>query len=100
MGDGEVAWAILVQRPGMQKALLSTGTETLQPLKATEVATFDVGAVPVQDIGANRQDMEYQVIVRRGGAEVAKVESTPTFSQQAESAHGGKKKGKAGGKKQ
>ena len=31
---GEVEWAILVQRPGMQKNLLSTGKETLKVLKA------------------------------------------------------------------
>lgn len=97
--EGQVEWAILVQRPGMQKALLETGKEKLQALKAKEVATFDVGAISVQDQGANRQDMEYQVIVRRGDTEVAKVESMASFSQQAASARGAKKKGKASGKK-
>ncbi len=99
LDEGEVEWAILVQRPGMQKALLSTGKEKLQPLKAAEVATFDVGAIAVQDVGTNRQDMEYRVIVRRGDAEVAKVESIASFSQQAASARGGKKKSKTAGKK-
>ncbi len=94
--EGEVEWAILVARPGMQKALLSTGKEKLQPLKAAEVAAFDVGAVPVQDSGNKKQDMEYQVIVRRAGAEVAKVESEASFSQQAESARGAEKKRKKG----
>jgi len=95
---GEVEWAILVERPGMEKALLRTGKEKLEPLKAAEVATFDVGAVPVQDIGNKKQDMEYQVIVRRGGAEVAKLESKASFSQQAESARGAQKSGKKGKK--
>lgn len=96
--EGELEWAILVARPGMQKALFSSGKEKLQALKVTEVATFDVGAVPVQDVNGSRQDLEYQVIVRRGGAEVAKVESTPSFSQQAASARDADKKGK--GRKQ
>lgn len=96
--EGEVEWAMLVARPGMQKALFSTGKEKLQALKAAEVATFDVGAIAVQDIGNKKQDLEYQVIVRRSGAEVAKVESTASFSQQAESARGADKKGKKGKK--
>lgn len=83
----------------MQKALLSKGKEKLQALKAAEVATFDVGAIAVQDQGSNRQDMEYQVTVRREGAEVAKNESIASFSQQAASARGGKKKSKTAGKK-
>ena len=89
---GEVEWAILVQRPGMQKNLLSTGKETLKVLKAGESVTLNVGAVPVQDVGNHRQDMEYQVIVRRVGAEAAKTESMPNFSQQAESARETEKK--------
>ena len=97
VAEGEVEWAILVQRPGQKKALLDTGKEKLQPLKAAEVATFDVGAIAVQDVGNNRQDMEYQVIIRRDGAEVAKVESTPSFSQQATSARGAKKRSKGSG---
>lgn len=91
--EGEVEWSILVERPSDQRALLSTGKETLKALKTAEVATFNVGAVPVQDIGNHRQDMEYQVIVRRAGAEVVKAESTASFSQQAESARPLEKKG-------
>ncbi|MEQ1862252.1 MAG: hypothetical protein ABMA13_20230 [Chthoniobacteraceae bacterium] len=92
--EGEVEWAILVARPGMQKALLDTGKEKLKALRAAEVATFDVGSIAVQDIAGGKQDMEYQVIVHRGGAEVAKVESKASFSQLAESARGAGKKGK------
>lgn len=92
--EGEVEWAILVARPGMEKALLSTGKEKLSELKAAAAATFDVGAVPVQDNGNKKQDMEYQVTVRRGGAEVAKVESTASFSAQAAAAHEFEKKRK------
>ena len=84
--EGEVEWAILVLRPGNKKDLLSSGKETLKVLKAGETVTFNVGAVPVQKAGNRSQDMEYQVIVRRGGAEAAKAESTDTFSQQAEAA--------------
>ena len=99
LGEGEIEWAMLVQRPsGLRKALYSSGKEKLPPLKAAAVATFDVGAIAVQINGAKRQEMEYQVIVRRDGLVVAKDESTPSFSQQAESASGAKKKSKATGK--
>lgn len=99
LGAGEIEWAILVQRPSSQrKSLLSTGKEKLPPLKAAEVVTFNVGAIAVQDTGTTRQEMEYQVIVHRGGTVVAKAESTPKFSQMAESASGAKKKSKATGK--
>lgn len=84
--EGEVEWSILVLRPGNKKDLLSTGKEPLKALKAGETVTFDVGAVPVQKAGNRSQDMEYQVIVRRAGAEAAKAESTATFSQQADAA--------------
>ncbi len=94
LAAGEVEWAILVQRPGQQRALLSTGKETLNPLKSGEVVKFDVGAVPVQEAGNNRQEMEYQVIVRLGGVEAAKVESTASFSRQAEAARSMEKKGR------
>ena len=84
--EGEVEWSILVLRPGNKKDLLSSGKETLKVLKAGETVTLNVGAVPVQKAGTRSQDMEYQVIVRRAGAEAAKAESTDTFSQQAEAA--------------
>ena len=99
LGEGEIEWALLVQRPSLQrKALLSTGKEKLPPLKASEVVTFNVGAIAVQDTGTTRQEMEYQVIVHRGGIEVAKAESTPKFSQMAQSARGANKKGAGNGK--
>lgn len=59
------------------------------------MVTLDVGAIDVQDQGANRQDMEHQVIVRRGAEKVAKAGSTPSFAQQAATDRGGKKKDKA-----
>lgn len=94
--EGEVEWSILVARPGMQRPLLSTGKEKLKALQFSEVATFDVGAVPVQSRGAERQDMEYRVVVRRGDAPVAELASKPNFAQQAEAARpaerGGRKK--------
>lgn len=93
-GEGEVEWAILVERPGMQKSLLSSGKEKLQALKAGEEATLNVGAIAVQDIGGSRQEMEFQVIVRRGGVEAAKVESAPNFDQRAEAARGARKRDK------
>ncbi|MBK8036911.1 MAG: hypothetical protein IPK22_07205 [Verrucomicrobiaceae bacterium] len=99
LGEGEIEWAVLVQRPsGQRKALYSSGKEKLPSLQALAEMTMDVGAVAVQHDGSKRQEMEYQVIVRRDGVEVAKAESTPSFSQQAESASGAKKKSKATGK--
>jgi hypothetical protein len=90
--EAELEWSILVQRPGQQRALLSSGKAKIKTLKASETTTLDVGAVPVQDVGNQRQDMEYQVIVRRSGTEAAKVESIPSFSQQADSARSIEKK--------
>lgn len=94
--EGEVEWAILVVRPAMGKHLLSSGKETLQALKFGETASFAVGSVPMQEAGSNRQDMEYQVVVRRGGIEAAKVESTASFDEMAASARGVRKKAKGG----
>jgi hypothetical protein len=92
--EGEIEWAILVERPGMQKALLDSGKEKLQVLKAGEEVSMDVGSIAVQDIAGSRQEMEYHVLVRRNGLEVAKAESTPKFNQLAESARGAKKREK------
>ena len=98
LGEGDVDWAVLVERPGSQQALLTTGKEKLKALQIGETASFDVGAVAVQETGATRQDMEYRVVVQRGGEQAALAESTPKFDQLAQAAHGGKK-GKAAGKK-
>jgi hypothetical protein len=97
--EGEVEWAILVVRPAMGKHLLNSGTEALPALEFGRTASFEVGSVPMQEAGANRQDMEYQVIVRRGGIEVARVESTATFDDLAASSRGAKGKAKGKGKK-
>ena len=97
--EGEVQWAILVVRPAMGKHLLSSGTEALPALEFGRTASFEVGSVPMQEAGANRQDMEYQVIVRRGGIEVARVESTASFAEMAAAARGPEGKGKAKKKK-
>jgi hypothetical protein len=94
LAEGEVEWSILVARPGMQRALLSTGKETLKALQTAEVATFDVGAVPVQSRGAERQDMEYRVVVRRGDTQVAELASKPNFAQQAAAARPMEKQGR------
>jgi len=95
---GEVEWAILVVRPAMGKHLLNAGKETLPALDFGKTAEFEVGSVPMQEAGANRQDMEYQVIVRRGGIEVARVESTASFDELAAASRGPKGKGKGKGK--
>lgn len=84
---GEVEWAILVARSGPKRALLSTGKEPVKALAAGQEESFDVGAAPVARNGAEKQDMEYRVIVRRGGAEAGKVVSIPSFDQQAAAAH-------------
>jgi|GEM_PF-2642508 len=93
--EGEVEWAILVLQPAMAKNRLSSGKEPLPALEFGKSASFKVGSVPMQEAGANRQDMEYQVVVRRGGVEVARVESTASFDELAASANVSKKKGKA-----
>ena len=97
--EGEVEWAILVVRPAMGKHLLSSGKEPLPALEFGKTVSFEVGSVPMQEAGANRQDMEYQVIVRRGGDEVARVESTASFDELAAESRGPKGKGKGKGKK-
>ena len=91
-GEGEIEWAILVSRPGPKKDLSSTGKEKLQALKSNEVATFDVGAVPVQTNAGKSQEMDYQVIVRRSGIEVARAVSSAAFDQKAEGAKEAKPK--------
>jgi len=93
--EGEVEWAVLVVPPAMGKHLLSSGRETLSSLKFGKAASFEVGSVPMQEAGSNRQDMEYQVVVRRNGAEGARVESTDSFDELAASSRGAGKKGKA-----
>lgn len=90
--EGKVAWAILVVRPQMGKHLLSAGTESLPALEFGKSASFEVGSVAMQEAGANRQDMEFQVIVRRGREEVARVESTASFDEMAASSRGAKSK--------
>lgn len=95
---GEVEWAILVVRPSMAKHLLVSGKEPLPGLEPGKTATFEVGSVPMQEAGANRQDMEYQVIVRRGGIEAARVETTASFDEMASASREKGKKGKAGKK--
>ena len=97
--EGEVEWTILVVRPAMQKHLLSSGKETLPALEPGKTATFEVGSVPMQEAGANRQDMEYQVVVRRGGIEAARVQTTASFDEMAAASRDNEKKGKAGKKK-
>lgn len=81
LAAGEVEWAILVARPGPKRALLSSGKEPLKALTAAQEESFDVGAVPVAQSSGNKQDMEYRVIVRRGGAEAGKVTSIASFEQ-------------------
>lgn len=97
--EGEIDWAILVVRPSMGKHFLSSATEALPALEFGRTASFEVGSVPMQEAGANRQDMEYRVVVRRGGIEVARVESTAAFDELAASSRGAKGKGKGKGKK-
>ena len=94
LAEGEVEWSILVERPGAQRALLSTGKEKLKALQISEVATFDVGSVPVQVRGAERQDMEYRVVVRRGETQVAELASKASFEQQAQAARPAEKAGR------
>lgn len=96
--EGEVEWSILVLRPGNQKNLLSTGKETLKALKAGETATFNVGAVPVQKAGNRSQDMEYQVILKQTGKEIARAVSHANFDQLAAAAEPERKVGKKKGK--
>jgi hypothetical protein len=92
--EGEVEWSILVARPGIERALLSTGREKLKALQTSEVATFDVGAVPVQSRSGERQDMEYRVVVRRGDAQVVEVESKTSFAQLAQAARPAERQGR------
>jgi hypothetical protein len=84
--EGEVEWAILVNRAGREASLISSGKEKLNALGATQSAQFTVGAVPVVEQRSRDQDMEYRVIVRQGGVEVAKSISDPNFDALAKNA--------------
>jgi hypothetical protein len=86
MGEGEVEWAILVQHAGKRAASISSGKEKLKALGAAQMAAFVVGAVSILEQRNREQDMEYRVIVRQGGTETAKVQSTPHFDALAKDA--------------
>lgn len=86
-----VEWAVVVARAGNRSDLLVTGTETLSSVGNAQTSTVATSAFPVIRTRAGKQDVEYKVIVKQDGKEVAKSLSTEKFDQIAAAAEPSKK---------
>ena len=90
--EGEVVWTIIVRRYGYSSGNLTgfTGSEPLKALGPSESIDMVMGAAQItgwRDYYDSAKDkMEYQVIVKRAGAEVARVQSAANFDVIAKTA--------------
>ena len=78
--------------------LLVTGSETLSSVGITQTSTVQTDAFPVIRTRAGKQDVEYKVIVKQDGREVAKSISTDKFDQIAAAAEPQKRERRKKGK--
>ena len=85
-GEVEVEWSIVVARPGPKGALLVTGTKKVAEVVNASTITVESGAVPVVKTRGGKQDMEYKVILKQGGKEIARAASNANFDQLAAAA--------------
>ena len=90
----EVEWAVVVARAGVRSDLLITGTGKLAALPNTKSGTVETSVFPVVKTRAGKQAVEYRVVVKLNGAEIARSVSTATFDQLAAAAEPVKKAGK------
>lgn len=90
MPEGEVIWTILVLRWGSSTINSYTGTEKLKALKPSETADMVIGKAEMggyKNYGAAEKDKtEWQVVVKQGGSEIIKTQSTSTFDNLAKRA--------------
>jgi hypothetical protein len=83
--EGEVVWTILVRRSGYSSGGLEafTGTEPLRELRAADKEEMVMGAAQItgwRDLYDYAKDkMDYQVIVKQGGVEAVRVQTTQGF---------------------
>ena len=85
-GEVEVEWSIVVARPGPKDALLVTGTKKVAEVVNASTITVESGAVPVMKTRGGKQDLEYKVILKQGGKEIARAVSNPKFDELAAAA--------------
>ena len=83
--EGEVVWTILVRKYGYSSGGLEafTGTEPLKALRPADKEEMVMGAAQItgwRDYYDYAKDkMDYQVIVKQGGVEVVRMQSTQGF---------------------
>ena len=89
-----VEWSVVVSRGGTRPDLLTTGTETLASMPNSKTTVVETDAFPVVKTRVGKQDVEYKVIVKQDGKEVARSLSDPKFDQLAAAAEPQKRQGK------
>ena len=83
--EGEVVWTILVRKYGYVSGGLEafTGTEPLKALRPADREEMVMGAAQItgwRDFYDNAKDkMDYQVIVKQGGVEAVRMQTTQGF---------------------
>lgn len=90
MPEGEVTWTILVLRYSSTAIESYTGTEKLKSLKPAEATDMIIGKAETggyRNYGpADKDKTEWQVVVRHGGKEIIKTQSTSAFDSLAKRA--------------
>ena len=89
-----VEWTTVVARGGAKSDLLTTGEGTLANVANTKTGSVETEAFPVVKTRAGKQAVEYRVIVKIDGKEVARTVSSPGFDALAAAAEPAKKAGK------
>lgn len=83
MPEGEVTWTILVRKYYSTTIESYTGTEKLKSLKPAEIVEMTIGSAEISgysDSGTQEKDkIEWQVVVKQGGNELIKSQSTSVF---------------------
>ena len=85
-GAVELDWSIVVARPGAKSALLSTGSKALADVASAKTVTVESDAVAVIKTRAGKQDLEYKVVLKQAGKEIARAVSHANFDQLAAAA--------------
>lgn len=90
-GETELEWSVIVAHAGPNAAALHTGTQKLAVMANSQTLTAETDAFPVLKTRVGRQDLEYKIILKQDGKEIARTTSTPTFDQLASAAKPDKK---------
>lgn len=90
MPEGELTWTILVLRYYSTTIEKYTGTEKLKSLKPAEATDMIIGKAETsgyRNYGpADKDKTEWQVVVKQGGKEIIKTQSTSSFDNLAKRA--------------